>query len=152
MTTTTTYRLDLPRWDAHWETKTRRGLVVIDKRTRKPVKHRKIWDALTGNARTAHWSQRSKAVAEVIEAVGWLARAAKLTTCSHLTVQLAWAPGDNRRADAPNLATLQKPCVDSLVRLGIVPDDTAEWVTELMPRIDRPPAPAGLWLELEVRA
>lgn len=147
MTTTTTCRLDLPRWDLgpRMPYRTRGGKV----RTRMS---RPAWEALTGNARTAHWSQRSRAVAEVIETVGWLARAAHLTSCSHLTVQMVWAPGDNRRADAPNLAPLQKPCVDSLVRIGLVPDDTAQWVTELMPRIDRPPVPAGLWLELELRA
>lgn len=146
MTTTTTFRLGLPRWDVGprvpYRTKT--GSV----RTRM---HRPVWDALTGNARTGHWSQRSKAVVEVIDAVMWLARAAKVPAGSHLTVRLAWAPGDNRRADGANLAGLQKPCVDSLVRLGLVPDDVAQWVTELMPRIDRPPVPAGLWLELEVR-
>ena len=145
--TATTYRLDLPRWDVGPRVPYRTAAGKVRTRMLRPV-----WDALTGNARTGHWSQRSKAVTEVIDAVGWAARAAKVPAGSHLTVQLVWAPGDNRRADAPNLAPLQKPSVDAMVRLGIVPDDTAQWVTELMPRIDRPPVPAGLWLELEVRA
>lgn len=147
MTTTTAVRLDLPRWDVGPRVpyRTRTGKA----RTRQ---HRPVWDALTGNARTAHWSQRHKAVAEVVEAVGWAAKAARMRPCSHLTIRLVWAPGDHRRADAPNLAGLQKPCVDALVRVGLVPDDTAEWVTELMPRIDRPPVQAGLWLELELVA
>lgn len=149
MTTTTTYRLDLPRWDlgprVPYRTETGAG------RTRM---HRPVWDALTGNARTGHWAQRAKAVNEVIIAVGWAAKAAQVPTGKHLTVQLVWAPGNNRRADAGNLAGIQKPCVDALAAGGLhlVPDDTAEWVTELMPRIDRPPVLAGLWLEIEVRS
>jgi hypothetical protein len=141
-----TYRLDLPRWDVGPRVpyRTKSGKI----RTRMK---RAVWDALTGNARNAHWSQRSKAVTQVVEAVWWTAKAAKIPPASHLTVQLVWAPGDQRRADPPNLASLQKPCVDALVRLGLVPDDTATWVTELMPRIDRPPVPAGLWLEVTAR-
>jgi hypothetical protein len=160
VTTTTTYRLDLPRWDTAWEVKTRRGVPVLDKRARKPVRVRKVWDVLTGNARIGHWSQRHAAVKEVIEAVAWTAKAARVPAGSHLSVRLVWAPGDNRRADPDLLDPLRKVCIDALARgprkdlpgLHLVPDDGAEWVTRQPSRIDRPPAPPGLWLELEVRA
>ena len=141
-----TYRLDLPRWDVGPSVPYRTKAGKVRHRM-----HRPVWDVLTGNARTGHWGQRASAVTQVVDAVGWLVKGAEVPAGSHLTVQLVWAPGDNRRADGPNLSSLQKPCVDALVRIGIVRDDAAQWVTELMPRIDRPPVPAGLWLELEVR-
>lgn len=157
---TTTYRLDLPRWDAMWQIKTRRGgWPVISKRTGKPIRHRVVWDALKGNARTGHWAQRSMAVRQVIAAVAEEANRVGLRPCRHLAIRLVWAPGDNRTADEDNLWHLQKVCADALARgprkdlpgLRLVPDDTAEWVTKLAPRIDRTPVPAGLWLELAIR-
>lgn len=151
--TITTVRLDLPRWDVGPRVpyRTRTGAA----RTRM---HRPVWDALTGNARTAHWAQRHTAVREVVDAVVLLARAARLEPCGHLTVRLVWAPGDNRRADPDLLDPLRKALIDGLARgprkdlpgLRLVPDDTARYVTRLPSRIDRPPVPAGLWLELEL--
>lgn len=45
--------------------------------------------------------------------------------------------------------------IDALVDVGIVPDDTPELVTRLMPVIGRvnptDPATAGVWLTLELR-
>lgn len=155
-------RLNLPRWDTAWEPRwtlddMRRRVVKVDKNG-KVVKQRKVWDALQGNARPAHFAQRHKAVKEVIEAVVTVARLARLRPCAHLTVQLVWAPGDHRRADDDNLWHLQKVCCDGLARgprgkrpipgLQLVPDDTRRWMTKLPPRIDRPPVPAGLWLEV----
>lgn len=155
MTTATTYRLDLPRWDVGPRVpyRTKAGKA----RTRM---HRPVWDALTGNARTGHWAQRAKAVTEVIDAVTWVAKSAKVPAGSHLTVQLVWAPGDNRTADEDNLWPLQKVLADGLARgprqdlpgLHLVPDDTAMWMTKLAPRIDPAPVPAGLWLEVSVQA
>lgn len=154
MTAPTIIRLDLPRWDVGPRVpyRTKAGKA----RTRM---HRPVWDALTGNARPGHWSQRSKAVTEVIEAVGWVAKAAKVPAGSHLTIRLVWAPGDNRRADPDLLDPLRKVLIDGLARgprkdlpgLRLAPDDTDQYVTRLPSRIDRPPVPAGLWLEVEVR-
>jgi hypothetical protein len=149
------YRLVLPRWDLPQPKTGRGGWPKGNPTTRKVVKHRPVWDALHANARPAHWAQRHKAVREVIQAVSWAARCAGMRECEHLTVQLVWAPGDRRRADRGNLAIIQKSCVDALARgrsdipgLRLVPDDTDRWVEELMPRIDRPPVRAGLWLEV----
>jgi hypothetical protein len=153
-------RLGLPNWSTAWEVKTGRGgWPKVEPKTGKVIKHRKVWDALNGNSRNGHYAARHKATKEVIKAVVDAATLAGLRPCQHLTVQLVWAPGDNRRADRGNLNPLQKACLDGLVRgprkdlpgLHLVPDDTDQWVEELMPRIDRPPTPPGLWLELRLR-
>lgn len=149
-------RLDLPRWDIAWQIKTRRnGWPVVNPKTGKVVKYRPVWDTLTANARPPHWSRRAQATREVIDAVVSVVTMAGLRPCQHLTVQLVWSPGDNRRADDENLAPLQKACCDALARgrkdlpgLHLVPDDTRRWMEKLMPRIDRPPIPSGLWLEV----
>lgn len=146
--------LHLPRWDQAWEVATRRGgWPKVNPKTRKVIKRRKVWDALRGNSRNAHYAQRHNATKEVIAAVAAAATAAGLTPCRHLTVQLVWAPGRNLRADVDNLVALQKVCCDALARgrsdlpgLHLVPDDTARWMTKRMPRID--PGGSGLWLEI----
>lgn len=152
-----TLRLHLPRWDLAWEAKkVRGGWPRINPKTGKVVRHRRVWDALKGNARNAHYAQRSKATREVIDAVVAAATRAGLKPCRHLTVCLVWAPGDNRRADDDNLWTLLKVCCDALARgrsdlpgLRLVPDDTRQYMNKLAPRIERPPTSPGLWLEIQ---
>lgn len=147
--------LHLPRWDQAWEVATRRGgWPKVNPKTRKVIKRRKVWDALRGNSRNAHYAQRHNATKEVIAAVAAAATAAGLTPCRHLTVQLVWAPGRNLRADVDNLVALQKVCCDALARgrsdlpgLRLVPDDTPKWMTKRMPRIDIGHN-SGLWLEI----
>jgi len=161
-------RLDLPRWDTAWEPKMQAGRrwPAVNPRTGKVIKQRKVWDALKGNARTAHFAQRHKAVREVIGAVVDAAKRAGLVPCQHLTVRLVWAPGDWRVADDDNLWHLQKVCCDALARgpkrvkaladvqgLHLVPDDTRQYMDKLAPLIHRPPkgqtGPSGLWLEVK---
>lgn len=143
MESTTTYRLDLPRYDTAWE-------IIRGKRKRL------VWDTLRGNSRPGHWAIRHRAVKQVIHDVVTLARAHRVPAGRHLTVQLAWAPGDRRRADVDNLVTLQKVMCDALSRgrkdlpgLHLVPDDTPQHMTKLMPEILPPPA-NGLWLTVKV--
>ena len=115
-------------------------------------------DPLSANSR-AHWRPRGAATRMVRRDVEALARAAGLhcvTGIRHVTVQLVWAPGDRRRRDEDNLYPLLKVCCDALARgprrdwigLELVPDDTPEHMTKLAPRIDPPPAPRGLRLEI----
>ncbi len=110
--------------------------------------------SLTGNSR-AHWRARSRDTREVRETVYLLARSARLRPCTHVTVQLRWAPGDNRRRDADNAWPMLKVASDALARGGratwvgmdLVPDDTPAYFTKLAPVIVSPPA-RGMWLDV----
>lgn len=148
--------IDLPRWDLAWEIRTGRGgWPKVNPQTGKVVLHRRIWGTLTGNARPGHWSQRHQAVKEVIDVVTALARNADLRPCRYMDVTLVWAPGNHRIADEDNLFPLLKICCDALARgprkdlpgLHLVEDDDARHMNKT-PRIDRPPVPAGLRLEV----
>jgi crossover junction endodeoxyribonuclease RusA len=135
---------------------------VNDLRVRLTLPYGRPPAALTANARP-HWSARASDTRQVRSDVTRLAQAAGLHrypvgAIEHITVELVWAPGDRRRRDAPNLRPLCKAAVDALARggrkdligLDLVPDDTAEFVTELTPRIEPPPA-KGMWLDLTIR-
>lgn len=149
MTTTTTYRLPLPRWDTAWEVVARKG---------KPVRVRKVWDALNLNGRP-HWRARHAANREVMDAVVLLGRQQKLhqiTGARYVRVVLVWAPGDFRTADAINRSPIVKAAADAIGKgtkdrpgLRLVADDSDRWMEQSV-RIDRPPQPAGLWLEITV--
>jgi crossover junction endodeoxyribonuclease RusA len=113
--------------------------------------------ALTGNARSGHWSARHRATRQVICDVVTVARAAKVPVGRHLVVGLWWAPGDRRKRDADNLWPLLKACCDGLARgtdrwpgLRLVPDDDPAHMTKLAPVIVPPPAGRALWLTVEV--
>lgn len=146
------YELHLPRWDTAWEVT---GHRPGKKGKLLPIKVRRTWDALQGNARGNHWGGKAKATKEVIQAVAWAATAQKIPKCDHMIVQLHWAPGDHRRADEDNLWPLFKACCDGLARgrndlpgLHLLPDDTAEYMTKRTPEIVRPPHTGGLWLSI----
>jgi hypothetical protein len=152
-------RLDLPRWDTAWEPRRTRSGWKIDPKTGKIVQHRRVWDALKGNARPGHFAVRHKATQEVISAVVWLARQAglhRIRDATYVKVVLVWSPGNHRKADEDNLWHLLKVCCDALARgrkdlagLHLVPDDDSRYMLKV-PRIERPPTPAGLWLEVAV--
>src|SRR5437879_8375105 len=92
MTAATVYRLDVPSWHG-----------------RPP---------LTDNMRL-HWRQRAERVRLVRDGVHWLAKQQHIGTHSHVTVQLHYAPGDNRRRDEDNLNPTSKAACDGLVDAGI---------------------------------
>lgn len=104
---------------------------------------------LTANLRLSWRPERQRKIF-IRDAVQWQAR--KIGAATRITVGLHYRPGDKRRRDASNLMPTQKPAVDALVRAGVVPDDTAEFVTEQMPALVDGPAPRRLWLRVEVTA
>jgi crossover junction endodeoxyribonuclease RusA len=110
---------------------------------------------LWGNARSAHWGRRHEATKLVREAVVVLGRHAKIPKADFLTVELIWAPGDRRPRDPNNLAPMSKACCDALgqanknwVHLGLVPDDSKQYMAQLSPTIEDPPHPPGMWLKI----
>lgn len=106
--------------------------------------------ALTANQRL-HWAEKARRTEMVRTAVAWRARQLKIPPQEYVIVQLHYVPAVQRRRDASNLAPTQKPAVDGLVDAGVVKDDTAEWVGELMPIIHPPgPGPARMWLAVSV--
>lgn len=51
------------------------------------------------------------------------------------TVRLHFFSGDNRRRDRVNLALVHKAVVDGIVDAGLVPDDSPDFIDEMMPAI-----------------
>lgn len=85
-----------------------------------------------------HWRPKAKAVRAVREATYALARQARIPALGRVSIELHYAPRDNRRRDAINLAATVKPIEDGLVDAGVVPDDTAEYVEPTHAVIDPP--------------
>lgn len=108
---------------------------------------------LTGNDRDGHWAPRHRSAAEIRRSVAWLAKTARIPAADHLTVGLAWAPGDRRKRDSDNLWPTLKVSCDALARgrkdftgLDLVVDDDPAHMTKLAPVIIPPPASPGMWL------
>lgn len=98
-----------------------------------------------------HWRVKADKTRQVRRAAKLLAWQAGIGgPHEHITVQLHYAPGDNRRRDAPNLTATSKPAIDGLVDAGVVPDDHDTHVTEHMPVIHKGPGAPSVWLEVEI--
>lgn len=95
-----------------------------------------------------HWMERRRLTAEIRTTTAWLARAAGIPRCQHISVTLVWAPGDHRRRDVDNAVPTLKAACDGLVAAAVTPDDTPVWMTKQMPVILPPPEPPGLWLTI----
>jgi crossover junction endodeoxyribonuclease RusA len=92
------------------------------------------------------WTTRRMHAARIKSDVAWRVKQQKIPPQDHVTVQLHYAPGDNRRRDADNLVATSKPAVDALVRSGVVRDDSPQYVTQLMPTIHAGNQERRLWL------
>ena len=119
----TTYEIDVPLWKG------------------KPP--------LTMNQRL-HWRQRAERTRVTRHAVGIRAVALHLAPADHVSVQLHYASGDNRRRDTDNLVATLKPCVDGLVDAGLVVDDDPAHVTTIMPTIHNGPGSRRLWITIHI--
>jgi crossover junction endodeoxyribonuclease RusA len=104
---------------------------------------------LTANHRL-HWAVRNRRTQEIKDAVGWRARARIPRGLEHIAVRLVYQPQDRRRRDPSNLMPTQKAALDALVVVGVVRDDTPEFVTEEIPAVLSPDGgDRGLWLVVE---
>lgn len=83
-----------------------------------------------------HWAVKARDTAAVRTTVTLLLRQAKVPALrTPVDVELRYTPRDNRRRDRDNLVATFKPCVDAIVEHGVIPDDTAEYLSASMPVI-----------------
>ncbi|MFD2419758.1 hypothetical protein [Amycolatopsis pigmentata] len=67
---------------------------------------------------------------------------------THVNVRLHFATGDSRGRDQANLAATLTPCLDGLVRAGVIPDSAPQHVTRWSAEIHPGSGPRRLWLEI----
>jgi crossover junction endodeoxyribonuclease RusA len=91
--------------------------------------------AVTANGRH-HWAEKRRLLQPWILATraAWIA-AGRPTDIGASIVEIRFGVSDRRRRDPSNLMPTQKAIVDELVRCGLWPDDTPEWVEERMPTL-----------------
>lgn len=82
-----------------------------------------------------HHMAKARSVALWRDAAGFVLRAARVPQCLRVRVMLEYVPAQERRRDPDNLVASMKPVVDALVDVGIVVDDTQEFVEREWPRI-----------------
>lgn len=82
-----------------------------------------------------HWTVTRKAEADLRTAAWALARKAKIPELRAIMVELVWFKGDNRKADADNMAPTLKPLQDGLVLAHVVPDDNGKHVLRASQRV-----------------
>ena len=92
--------------------------------------------AVTANSRE-HWARKRKLLQPWLLSLraAWI-DADRPVNIGASTVQICFGVPDKRRRDPSNLMPTQKAIIDELVRLGLWPDDTPEYVTEHMPTIE----------------
>ena len=99
-----------------------------------------------------HYLARADLVAQVRSDAAWVVKGARVPACTRVTVGLVYVPAIRRKRDGgENYADTLKAIIDGVVDAGVVPDDTPEYVTRLMPVV----APVdrdnhGVFLTLEV--
>lgn len=77
---------------------------------------------LNANDRHSHWSKRSGPTRHIIQATQIAAR--RLEPLERATIFIGVVKPTRRQYDAMNLYPTAKACVDALVRLNKIPDDT----------------------------
>ncbi len=108
-----------------------------------------ITKPLSMNDRDHRW-KKARDTKTVRDATHVLAKHARIPPLRRVSIELHYAPRDNRRRDAINLTATVKPVEDGLVDAGVVPDDTAEFV-EPTPAVIDPPTGQGVRLYVIVR-
>lgn len=108
---------------------------------------------LTLNGRE-HWRVRNQITQQVKQAAWALAKQQGVPAMQAVIVELVWFKGDNRRADADNLAATFKPLQDGLVLAKVLPDDSGDRVLSarmsVVLRRDDPYPGAGARMELRI--
>lgn len=101
-----------------------------------------------------HWSVRNRITQDVKRAAWALVKQAKVPTMDAVILELVWFKGDNRRADADNMAPTLKAMQDGLVLAKVLPDDSGDRVLSVrmsvVLRKDDPYPGAGARMELRI--
>ena len=82
-----------------------------------------------------HYMVKAKLTAAVREGAREVIEFAEVPPMDHIRTWIEYAPKDSRRRDPINLIPMLKACEDAIVDLGVVPDDTQEFVESCMPKI-----------------
>lgn len=83
-----------------------------------------------------HYQVKARHTASIRTTAYLLARQAHIPACEHVEVAMVWTVPTRGRRDAENPVATLKPFCDGLVDAGVVPDDTPEFMTKLMPVIE----------------
>lgn len=75
-----------------------------------------------------HHQAKARVVKQVRRDSWALAKSLKIQSMGAVIVELVWFKGDNRRADADNIAATLKPLQDGLVDAKVLPDDSGDRV------------------------
>lgn len=100
-----------------------------------------------------HWAQRASITKDIRLRTRAIAGIEKLPkNAKSVKVRMMYRPRDKRRRDPSNLILTQKPALDGLVDYGLIPDDSPEYVEEMMPTITQPikGQPGKVWLEVTI--
>lgn len=102
-----------------------------------------------------HFMVRNRLAQDVKRAAWALARQHKIPALSAVIVELVWFKGDNRRADADNMASTLKPLQDGLVAARVLPDDSGDRVLSarlsVVLRKDDPYPDSGARMQLRIQ-
>lgn len=86
-----------------------------------------------------HWAAKARETAELRRNAALMAKLTRIPRdLGRVRVTLHYVPRDRRRRDPINLAPTLKAIQDGLVDVGIVPDDTPEFMESPMPVIHEP--------------
>lgn len=91
-----------------------------------------------------HWAEKARQTKTIRDAVVVLCLQKRIPKCQKISVHLIWYPGPLiRRRDPLNLVQTLKAVEDGVVQAKVVPDDTPEYVTSVMPEIGDKPVQKG---------
>lgn len=94
------------------------------------------------------WQVHSRAIANVRQTATLLSR--DIPAFDAIRVSLRWVVATKHRRDADNIVPTLKALCDGLVDADVVPDDTPQFMTKVMPEIHYDPfVPAHLEFTIE---
>lgn len=93
-----------------------------------------------------HWRAKANLTSDIRLTSGLFLRAKGVPKLQRAEVWLEWVVPDQRRRDTDNPVPTLKACADALVDVGIIPDDTPEFVSKSETQIVFTPRVKKLYL------